>query len=54
MSSGPDDDPHNAGHEAITKTNPSGPNEGLQVRVLPGHSDDEKPLGVHNGVAPKT
>jgi len=25
-----------------------------QVRVLPGHSDDEKPHSAHDGVAPKT
>jgi len=26
--------------------------EGLRVRVLPGHSDDEKPYGADDGVAP--
>jgi hypothetical protein len=27
--------------------------EGLQVRVLAGHSDDEKPRSAHDGVAPR-
>ena len=28
-------------------------NRRAQVRVLPGHSDDEKPHGAHDGVEPK-